>query len=231
MISVPSQGLFRVRSHSPSLMPLLMKILIADDHPIVREGMKQIIAKAPDMTIGGEALNGQETLAKIEAEDFDAVVLDINMPGRDGLDILKEIRRSRPTLPVLLLSMYSEDQVAVRALKAGASGFLNKESAPRELVHALRKIIGGGKYVSETLAEKLALGLDANLKAAHHDELSDREFQVLKMIASGKDVGEIAEDLFISVKTVRTYRDRIMEKMNLKNDVELARYAIKHNLA
>ncbi len=208
-----------------------MKILIADDHPIVREGMKQIIAKAPDMTIGGEALNGQETLAKIEAEDFDAVVLDINMPGRDGLDILKEIRRSRPTLPVLLLSMYSEDQVAVRALKAGASGFLNKESAPRELVHALRKIIGGGKYVSETLAEKLALGLDANLKAAHHDELSDREFQVLKMIASGKDVGEIAEDLFISVKTVRTYRDRIMEKMNLKNDVELARYAIKHNLA
>ena len=207
-----------------------MKILIADDHPIVREGMKQIIAKAPDMTIGGEALNGQETLAKIEAETFDAVVLDINMPGRDGLEILKEIRKSRPTLPVLLLSMYSEDQVAVRALKAGASGFLNKESAPRELVHALRKIIGGGKYVSEALAEKLALGLDANLKAAQHDELSDREFQVLKMIASGKDVGEIAEELFISVKTVRTYRDRIMEKMNLKNDVELARYAIKHNL-
>jgi len=207
-----------------------MKILIADDHPIVREGMKQIIAKAPDMTIGGEALNGQETLAKIEAETFDAVVLDINMPGRDGLEILKEIRKSRPTLPVLLLSMYSEDQVAVRALKAGASGFLNKESAPRELVQALRKIIGGGKYVSEALAEKLALGLDANLKAAQHDELSDREFQVLKMIASGKDVGEIAEELFISVKTVRTYRDRIMEKMNLKNDVELARYAIKHNL-
>jgi DNA-binding NarL/FixJ family response regulator len=207
-----------------------MKILIADDHPIVREGMKQIIAKASDMTIGGEALNGQETLAKIEAEEFDAVVLDINMPGRDGLEILKEIRKSRPTLPVLLLSMYSEDQVAVRALKAGASGFLNKESAPRELVQALRKIIGGGKYVSEALAEKLALGLDANLKAAQHDELSDREFQVLKMIASGKDVSEIAEELFISVKTVRTYRDRIMEKMNLKNDVELARYAIKNNL-
>jgi two-component system, NarL family, invasion response regulator UvrY len=126
--------------------------------------------------------------------------------------------------------MYSEDQVAVRALKAGASGFLNKESAPRELVQALRKIIGGGKYVSEALAEKLALGLDANLKAAQHEELSDREFQVLKMIASGKDVGEIAEELFISVKTVRTYRDRIMEKMNLKNDVELARYAIRNNL-
>lgn len=207
-----------------------MKILIADDHPIVREGMKQIIAKAADMTIGGEALNGQEALALIEKEAFDAVVLDINMPGRDGLEILKEIRRSRPTLPVLLLSMYSEDQVAVRALKAGASGFLNKESAPRELVQALRKIIGGGKYVSEGLAEKLALGLDANLKAAQHDELSDREFQVLKMIASGKEVSEIAEDLFISVKTVRTYRDRIMEKMNLKNDVELAHYAIKHKL-
>ncbi len=207
-----------------------MKILIADDHPIVREGMKQIIAKAVDMTIGGEALNGQEALDRIEAEEFDAVVLDINMPGRDGLEILKDIRRSRPTLPVLLLSMYSEDQVAVRALKAGASGFLNKESAPRELVHALRKIIGGGKYVSEALAEKLALGLDANLKAAHHEELSDREFQVLTMIASGKDVGEIAEELFISVKTVRTYRDRIMEKMNLKNDVELAHYAIRHKL-
>jgi len=207
-----------------------MKILIADDHPIVREGMKQIIAKAADMTIGGEALNGQEALDRIEVEEFDAVVLDINMPGRDGLEILKDIRRSRPTLPVLLLSMYSEDQVAVRALKAGASGFLNKESAPRELVHALRKIIGGGKYVSEALAEKLALGLDANLKAAHHEELSDREFQVLKMIASGKEVGEIAEELFISVKTVRTYRDRIMEKMNLKNDVELAHYAIRHKL-
>jgi len=207
-----------------------MKILIADDHPIVREGMKQIIAKAADMTIGGEALNGQEALGLIEAEEFDAVVLDINMPGRDGLEILKDIRRSRPTLPVLLLSMYSEDQVAVRALKAGASGFLNKESAPRELVHALRKIIGGGKYVSEALAEKLALGLDANLKAAHHEELSDREFQVLKMIASGKEVAEIAEELFISVKTVRTYRDRIMEKMNLKNDVELAHYAIRHKL-
>jgi len=207
-----------------------MKILIADDHPIVREGMKQIIAKAADMTIGGEALNGQEALDRIEVEEFDAVVLDINMPGRDGLEILKDIRRSRPTLPVLLLSMYSEDQVAVRALKAGASGFLNKESAPRELVHALRKIIGGGKYVSEALAEKLALGLDANLKAAHHEELSDREFQVLKMIASGKEVAEIADELFISVKTVRTYRDRIMEKMNLKNDVELAHYAIRHKL-
>jgi two-component system, NarL family, invasion response regulator UvrY len=207
-----------------------MKILIADDHPIVREGMKQIIAKASDMTIGGEALNGQETLALIETEAFDAVVLDINMPGRDGLEILKEIRRSQPMLPVLLLSMYSEDQVAVRALKAGASGFLNKESAPRELVNALRKIIAGGKYVSAALAEKLALGLDANLKAAQHEDLSDREFQVLKMIASGKEVSEIAEELFISVKTVRTYRDRIMEKMNLKNDVELAHYAIKHKL-
>ncbi|HLP16609.1 MAG TPA: response regulator transcription factor [Bacteroidota bacterium] len=208
----------------------MMTILIADDHPIVREGMKQIIAKAQDMTIGGEALNGQEALALLDKGSFDALVLDINMPGRDGLEILKDVRRDHPQVPVLILSMYPEDQVAIRALKAGASGFLNKESAPRELVHALRKIIGGGKYVSEALAEKLALGLDATARAARHDELSDREFQVLKMIASGKEVSEIADELFISVKTVRTYRDRIMEKMNLKNDVELTHYAIKHRL-
>ncbi|MGE5316183.1 MAG: response regulator [Acidobacteriota bacterium] len=210
-----------------------LKILIADDHPIVREGMKQIIAKSGDLAIGGEALNGQEALALLEREEFNAVVLDINMPGRDGLDILKDIRRLHPELPVLILSMYSEDQVAIRALKAGAAGFLNKESAPRELVHALRKIIGGGKYVSEALAEKLALGLDTTTgsqKGLAHEALSDREFQVLKMIASGKEVAEIADELFISVKTVRTYRDRIMEKMNLKNDVELTHYAIKNQL-
>jgi DNA-binding NarL/FixJ family response regulator len=208
----------------------MIKILIADDHPVVREGLKGIIARASDMQIGGEALNGQEVLQKIAEEEWDVVVLDIGMPGRDGLEVLKDIHGEKPELPVLMLSMYPEDQVAVRALKAGAAGYMSKETAPKELVNAIRKIHAGGKYVSATLAEKLAAGLEEHAQAAPHELLSNREFQVLRLIASGKEAQEIAEELFISVKTVRTYRDRIQEKLNLKNDVELAHYAIQHRL-
>jgi DNA-binding NarL/FixJ family response regulator len=208
----------------------MIKILIADDHPVVREGLKGIIARASDMQIGGEALNGQEVLQKIAEEEWDVVVLDIGMPGRDGLEVLKDIHGEKPELPVLMLSMYPEDQVAVRALKAGAAGYMSKETAPKELVNAIRKIHAGGKYVSATLAEKLAAGLEEHAQAAPHELLSNREFQVLRLIASGKEAQEIAEELFISVKTVRTYRDRIQEKLSLKNDVELAHYAIQHRL-
>ncbi len=208
----------------------MIKILIADDHPVVREGLRQILARSSDMTVGGEALNGQEVLEKIAAEEWDVLVLDIGMPGRDGLEVLKDVHREQPDLPVLVLSMYPEEQVAIRALKAGAAGYMNKETAPKELVNAIKKIYDGGKYVSTALAEKLASSLDAHAKAEPHESLSDREFQVFRLLASGKEVNEIAEELFISVKTVRTYRDRIHEKLNLKNDVELARYAMKYGL-
>lgn len=211
----------------------MIKILIADDHPVVREGLKQILAGAADMTVGGEALNGQEVLEKVAGEEWDVLVLDIGMPGRDGLEVLKDIHRAQPDLPVLVLSMYPEEQVAIRALKAGAAGYMNKETAPKELVNAIKKIYNGGKYVSAALAEQLASQLDSQSHAHNtpHDALSDREFQVFRLLASGKEVQEIADELFISVKTVRTYRDRIHEKLNLKNDVELARYAMQHGLA
>jgi two-component system, NarL family, invasion response regulator UvrY len=207
----------------------MIRILIADDHPVVREGFKQIISKAEDLKVVGEALSGFEVIEKIQAEIFDVVVLDLSMPGKDGLEVLKDLKVIQPTLPVLILSMHPEEQVALRTFKSGAAGYLNKESAPGELVNAIRKIHAGGKYVSPALAEKIVTGLDKK-EEEPHESLSDREFQVLRFIASGKDVDEIAEELFISVKTVRTYRDRILDKLNLKNNVEIAHYAIKHKL-
>jgi DNA-binding NarL/FixJ family response regulator len=208
----------------------MIKILIADDHPVVREGLKQILSKATDMEIGGEALNGQEVLDKIDAEDWDVILLDINMPGRDGIEVLKEIRKEYAKLPILILSIYPEEQMGVRVLKAGASGFLNKEIAPKELLTAIRKIHTGGKYVSPQLAEKLAIAVETNSDIEPHKRLSNREYQVLCLIASGKTIIEIAEQFSLSDKTIRTYRDRLMEKMVLKNDVELTHYAIKHKL-
>jgi len=208
----------------------MIRILIADDHPVVREGLKGIIARASDMEVAGEALNGQEVLQKVADQEWDLVVLDIGMPGRDGLDILRDVHRAKPEIPVLILSVYPEEQVAMRALKAGAAGYMNKETAPKELVNAIRKICGGGKYVSASLAEQLAASLDENNQSAPHEVLSNREFQVLRLLAAGKEAREIADALFISVKTVRTYRDRILEKLNLNNEVELAHYAIQHQL-
>jgi two-component system invasion response regulator UvrY len=208
----------------------MIKILIADDHPIVRRGLKQILAEEPDLAIAGEAQSSQEVLDLVRKRDWNVVVLDITMPGRGGLEILREIKKERPKLPVLILSMHPEDQYGVRALKAGAAGYMTKESAPEKLVQAIRKIIKGGKYVSPTLAEKLVLDLEKDTPEAPHETLSDREHQVMCMIASGKTVSEIAKDLFLSVKTISTYRSRILKKMKMKNNAELTHYAMKHRL-
>ncbi len=208
----------------------MIKVIIADDHTIVREGLRQIISKASDMTVSAEANNGQEVLDRIRKEKYDVVLLDINMPGRSGFEVLKEIKRDYPRLPVLMLSVHAEEEIGVRMLKAGASGYLSKESTPKELVQAIRKVYTGGKYVSAILAEKLASDVETGMTGTPHDILSDREYQVLCMVALGKATDTIAEELSISVKTVRTYRQRLMEKLNAKNDVELTHYAIEHKL-
>jgi len=208
----------------------MVNIIIVDDHPIVRQGLKQVLSEEPDMAMFGEAQNSQEVLELIHKQDWDIVVLDITMPGRGGLDVLKEIKHERPKLPVLILSIHPEDQYAVRALKAGASGYLTKESAPEELVRAIRKILRGGKYVSSTLAEKMAFDLEMEAEKPLHETLSDREYQVLLMISSGKTTSEIAEEMALSVKTVSTYRVRILEKMKMKSNADLTYYVIKNKL-
>ena len=192
--------------------------------------MKRIIAENPGMAVTAEAGDGHEALKVIQSEPCDVVLLDITMPNRSGLDVLKQLHSESPRLPVLVLSMHSEDQYAVRVLRAGAAGYLTKESAPAKLVQAIRKVVRGGKYVSPTLAEKLVYDLDSKSSKAPHEILSDREYQVLCMIASGKTVTMIAEELTLSVKTISTYRVRILEKLNMKNNAELTRYAIKEGL-
>ena len=208
-----------------------MKILITDDHAVLRRGLKQILEDGFGKIQFGEAANASEAIAAVEREHWDLVVLDITMPGRTGLEALKEIRVLKPTQRVLVLSVHSEDQFAVRVLKAGASGFLNKDSAPEELVKAVRKVTAGGRYVSASLAEKLAGTLDqpATDRPAHQ-ALSDREFQVLRMIGSGRTVSEIGVELSLSVKTVSTYRARILEKMQLNTNAELTRYCFENKL-
>jgi len=208
----------------------MLKILIADDHPIVRQGLKQILSEEPDMAVVGEAQNSQEVLELVRKQDWDIVILDITMPDRGGLDILKELKHERPKLPVLILSVHPEDQYAVRALKAHASGYRTKESVPEELVKAIRKIIRGGKYISPTLAEKLAFDLETGTEKPLHETLSDREYQVMRMIASGKTVSEIAKEMLLSVKTIDTYRSRILEKMGLRNNAEIMHYAVQQGL-
>ena len=208
----------------------MIRVLIADDHAIVREGLKQILAETQDILPIGEAADGKQVLLRVRADNFDVVLLDISMPRATGLEILKQIKREEPHLPVLILTIYPESQYAIRALKAGASGYLMKESSPEELVKAVRTVAQGRKYISESLAEKLAFDLEGNLDRPPHDTLSDREYQVLCGIASGKTVSEIAEELALSVKTISTYRSRILEKMNMKNNVELTHYAIRNEL-
>lgn len=208
----------------------MIRILIADDHAIVREGLKQIVAETADMVIADEAQSGHEVLDKVGKKEYEVVVLDISMPGRDGVDILKQIKAQRPLLPVLVLSIHPEEQYAVRVLKAGAAGYLTKESAPDELIAAIRKVSAGRRYVSPALAEKLAFELQSDTAKPSHEALSDREYQVLCLIAAGKRVKEIAEELCLSVKTVSTYRARILEKMRMKNNAELMHYAIKQGL-
>ena len=204
--------------------------MIADDHTIVREGLKQIVSDTCDITVADEARNGQEILDKFDKQHFDLIVLDISMPGMNGIEVLKTIRLQKPKLPVLILSIYPEEQYAIRVLRSGASGYLTKESAPNELINAIRKIAAGGKYITHSLAEKLALAIDENTEKPLHETLSDREFQVLKLIASGKTPNEIANLLCLSEKTISTYRSRTLEKMRMKNNSELMHYAIQHGL-
>src|ERR1043165_887357 len=208
----------------------MINVIVVDDHAVVREGLKRIISESPGMAVSGEAGDGHEAKKVIQAGPCDAVLLDITMPNKSGLDVLKEVHAEAPRLPVLVLSMHPEDQYAVRVLRAGAAGYLTKESAPAKLVQAIRKVVRGGKYVSPTLAESLVYELNSDSTKAPHEVLSDREYQVLCMIASGKTVTMIAVELGLSVKTVSTYRVRILEKLNMKNNAELTRYAIKESL-
>lgn len=208
----------------------MIKILISDDHAIVREGLKQILADTDDLVVSGEAANGHEVLEHVRRENWDMVLLDLAMPGKDGLETLKELKKEKPKLPVLVLSIYPEEQYAVRSLKAGASGYLTKESAPEELIAAIRKVSQGGKYISSSLAEKLASHLEVDADKPVQEMLSDREYQVMLMIASGKTVKEIADEMFLSVKTVSTYRVRALHKMGMKNNSEFTYYAIKYGL-
>mgnify|MGYP002631300642 CR=1 FL=1 len=208
----------------------MIKILVADDHAIVREGLKQILADNSDMVVAGEAVDGQEVLEQVRKEDWDLILLDISMPGRGGIDTLKQLKVEKPKLPVLVLSMYPEDQYAIRALKAGASGYLTKGSAPEELIEAIQKVSQGGRYISASLAESLAWHVGINSDKPLNETLSDREYQVMIMIASGKTVSEIAKELSLSVKTISTNRVRALKKMGMKNNAELTFYAIKHGL-
>jgi two-component system, NarL family, invasion response regulator UvrY len=208
----------------------VIKILIADDHAIVRRGLKQIVSEQPDMIVGGEAENAREVLEMVRSNKWNVIVLDINMPGRSGLEVLKELKREQPKLPILVLSVHPEEQYGIRVLKAGAAGYLTKDSAPDELVSAIRKVHRGGRYVSPSLAEALVLELGVESDRPRHKTLSDREYQVMTMIASGKTVGEIGEELSLSVKTISTYRARILEKMKMRTNAELTHYAIQNQL-
>jgi DNA-binding NarL/FixJ family response regulator len=208
----------------------MINILIADDHPIVREGLKKIFAGEPRFQIVEEARTGQEVLNKIKKTDVDMVLMDITMPGKNWLEVLKELRQDYPKLPVLIISMHMEEEYVLRALRAGAAGYLPKESIMTELVEAVRKVSQGGRYISPTLAEKVIFQLDRDPEELAHKALSDREYEVLCLIALGKNTREIAASLYISENTVSTYRARILEKMELRNTAELIRYALKHKL-
>ena len=207
-----------------------MKILIADDHAVVRQGLKQVLAEEFKRAQFAEACNAQETLDHVWAQPWDIVVLDVTMPGRSGLEVLKEIKRARPQMPVLMLSMHPEDQFAMRLLKAGASGYLSKESATSELIGAVKKAMAGGRYLSAAFAEKMAAFMVSDIQTHAHEKLSDREFMILRMIAAGKPVGVIARELSLSIKTISTYRVRLLEKMGLTNNAELVHYAFRHQL-
>ncbi|WP_306533774.1 response regulator transcription factor [Geobacter sp.] len=211
-------------------MSHMLKIIITDDHGIFREGLKQVIAGTANMTVTDEAADGTELLAKLRTNDYDLVILDISLPGRSGLEILTEIKGIRPKLPVLILSMHPEDQYALRALKSGASGYLTKGSSSQELIEALQKIALGKKYVSASMAEMLASRIGSDSDGALHERLSDREFQVMRMIAAGVTPRKIAEELLVGIKTVNTYRVRVLQKMEMKCNADLTRYAILHKL-
>ena len=208
----------------------MISVFIADDHAIVRQGLKQIVSDTTDIRLAGEAATGQEALQMVRSGTCDVLVLDLNMPGIGGLDILRVLKGERPNLPVLILSIHAEEQYAVRCLQAGAAGYLTKESAPEELVEAIRQVAAGGKYVSRGLAESLAMRLTETGDRPRYETLSDREFQVLQLMGAGKSLTEIAAALSLSVKTVSTYRARILEKLALKSSAEIIQYAIQNRL-
>lgn len=208
------------------------RILIADDHAVVRQGLRAILSEHPDLEAAGEATTAPEVLDRVrDATDaWDLVLLDLSMPGGEGLETLNRLRSAAPELPVLVLSMHPEDKLAARLLKAGAEGYLNKEAASEELVVAIRRVLGGKKYVSPDLASRLASDLAGEADGAPHEALSDREFQVLCLLGRGRSVSDIADELSLSVKTVSTYRSRLLDKMDMENTAQLIRYAMEHDL-
>ena len=218
----------------PLFMPFeknrIIRILIADDHALIRKGLKEILSESPDMVLTGEADNFHEVLQKAKDDNYDVVVMDIAMPGGSALDSVKQLKQLKPDLPILILSVYPEEQYAIRMLKAGASGYLTKESAPDQLLIAIQKVAQGKKYVSSSLAEHLAHNLNNPMLQLPHETLSDREYQVLLRIASGKAVQQVADELHLSKKTVSTYRNRILKKMNMKENAEIVSYAIRNRL-
>jgi DNA-binding NarL/FixJ family response regulator len=208
-----------------------IRVLIADDHAIVRQGLRLILLDTPDMVVAGEAENGVEAMHMVRKGGWDVVLMDVTMPERNGIDTLKLLKKEYPKLPVIILSMHPEEHYAIRALKAGASGYLTKQSAPDQLVTAIRQVAGGKKYVSAAVAEQLANAIGEDTDKMPHEKLSDREYQTLCLIASGRALSQIAEELNLSVKTVSVYRARLLEKMQLKNNAELTHYGMKHGLA
>jgi len=208
----------------------MIRVLLADDHHVVRAGLRELLSGTGDITVAGEATNGHEVLERIRDADYDVAVLDMSMPGRSGIELIRLVKAERPKLRILMLSMHSEEQWAVRALRAGASGYLTKETAPDELIAAIRRIASGGAYVTPETAERLALDANRDSEAPPHTLLTDREFQVFRMIAGGASVGEVARGLSLSIKTVSTHKTHIMEKMGLANAAELIRYALEHRL-
>jgi len=208
----------------------MTRILLVDDHPVVRQGIKQVLADAFHPALMGEASNAEEGMAEIKSTEWDVLVLDLSLPGTSGLDLLKDLRRERPTLPVLVLSMYSPDQFARRAMNAGASGYLTKDSDPNELIKAVGEVIAGRRYLNPAVIGEMVSPLQQESGQRPHEALSDREYQVLRMIASGLTVSQVAMRLTLSVKTVSTYRARVLEKMNMKTTAELMHYGIQHGL-
>jgi two-component system invasion response regulator UvrY len=209
---------------------LMTRILLVDDHPVVRQGIRQILSGALSPAVVGEAGTAEEGLAEVRAADWDVLVLDISLPGPSGLDLLKDVRHERPDLPVLVLSIHPADQFARRAIHAGAAGYLTKDSPPTELIQAVNEVVAGRRYLNPSVIQELVLGLHAGHEARPHDALSDREYQVLRMLASGMTVSQVAARLSLSVKTVSTYRARVLEKMGMKTTAELMHYGIRHNL-
>lgn len=211
-------------------MAATLRVLIADDHAIIRDGLKLILGETDDLLVAGEARNGNEVLAKVRDENWDVVLLDISMPGKNGLELIKLIKSEKPKLPILVLTMHQEGQYALRALRAGASGYVTKEGDAEQLIAIIRKVAGGGVHLSLAMAEQLARELIPGSEREPHTLLSDREYQIFQMLLSGSGISEVAAELSLSVKTVSTHKTRIMEKLHLSNQTELVRYAISHNL-